>query len=124
MSARQRHSLTALILESLAEADDALKRELAAYLRPYLADGPGRLLDAGEKARQLGLHPETLVKMARAGRCKGAVKVGREWRFPSESVEILPPAPGGAPGSSRVRSRPRRPPETVPGSVAAIRGRR
>jgi hypothetical protein len=77
-----------------------------------------------------GLHPETLVKMARAGRCKGAVKVGREWRFPSESVEILPPAPGGAPGSSRVRSRPRRPPETRSGfgcgdpwpSLACARG--
>jgi hypothetical protein len=76
-------------LESLAEADDALKRELAAYLRPYLADSPGRLLDASEKARQLGLHPDTLVKMARAGRCKDAVKARREWRFPSESVEIL-----------------------------------
>jgi excisionase family DNA binding protein len=124
MSARPANTLLALFLESLAEADDALKREPAAYLRPYLADSPGRLLDASEKARQLGLHPETLVKMARAGRCKGAVKVGREWRFPSESVEILPPAAGGAPGSSRVRSRPRRPPETVPGSVAAIRGRR
>jgi Helix-turn-helix domain len=96
MSARQSHSLPALILESLAEADDALKRELAAYLRPYLADGPGRLLDASEQAQQLDLHPETLVKMARAGRCRGAIK-GREWRFPSESFEILPPAPDGAP---------------------------
>ncbi len=48
MSARQSHSLIALILESLAESDDALKRELAAYLRPY-PDGPGRLLDASER---------------------------------------------------------------------------
>lgn len=90
MSARPGNSLLAVFLESLAQADDAVKRELAAYLRPYLADSPGRLLDASEKARQLGLHPETLVKMARAGRCRGAIKVGREWRFQTESFEILP----------------------------------
>jgi excisionase family DNA binding protein len=124
MSTRPDNSLVALFLESLAQADDALKRELAAYLRPYLADSPGRLLDASEKAQQLGLHPETLVKMARAGRCRGAIKVGREWRFPSESLEILPPAREGAPASSALRPALRRPPTTVPGSVAAIRGRR
>jgi hypothetical protein len=105
MSARPGNSLLALFLESLAQADDALKRELASHLRPYLADGPGRLLDASEKARQLGLHPEMLVKMARAGRCRGAIKVGRVWRFPSESLEILPPAPGGAPAASALRLR-------------------
>ena len=53
MSARPGNSLLAVFLESLAQADDAVKRELAAYLRPYLADSPGRLLDASEKARQL-----------------------------------------------------------------------
>jgi excisionase family DNA binding protein len=124
MSARPSNSLLALFLESLAQADDGLKRELAAYLRPYLADSPGRLLDASEKARQLGLHPETLVKMARAGRCRGAIKVGREWRFPSESLEILPAGREGAPASSALRPTRRRPATTVPGSVAAIRGGR
>jgi helix-turn-helix protein len=124
MSARADNSLLALFLDSLARADDALKRELAAYLRPYLADSPGRLLDANEKARQLGLHPETLVKMARAGRCRGAIKVGREWRFPPESLEILPPALEGAPTDSALRPRLRPPPTGIPGSVAAIRGRR
>ncbi len=123
MSARPGNSLLALFLESLAQADDALKREFAAYLRPYLADSPGRLLDASEKARQLGLHPETLVKMARAGRFRGAIKVGREWRFPSESLEILPPAPGDAPRSAALPAALRRQPTTVPGSFAAIRGR-
>jgi len=122
MSARPGNTLLALFLESLAQADDALKRELAAYLRPYLGDSPGRLLDASEKARQLGLHPETLVKMARTGRFRGAIKVGREWRFPSENLETLPPAPAGAPRSAALPTSLRRPPATVPGSVAAIRG--
>ena len=124
MSARPGNSLLAVFLESLAQADDAVKRELAAYLSPYLADSPGRLLDASEKARQLGLHPETLVKMARAGRCRGAIKVGREWRFPTESLEILPPAHEGAPASSDLPAALRRAPTTVRGSVAAIRGHR
>ena len=124
MSARPGNSLLAVFLESLAQADDAVKRQLAAYLRPYLADSSGRLLDASEKARQLGLHPETLVKMARAGRCRGAIKVGREWRFPSESLEILPPAHGGSPASSDLPAALRRAPTTVRGSVAAIRGHR
>jgi hypothetical protein len=62
MSARPGKSFLALFLEALAEADDALKRELAAYLRPYLADGPDRLLDASEKARQLGLQPRDARK--------------------------------------------------------------
>jgi hypothetical protein len=124
MSPRQGDSLLTLFLESLAQADDALKRELAAYLRPYLADRPSRLLDASEKARQLGLHPETLVKMARAGRCRGAIKVGREWRFPPDSIEILPPAAGAAPASAALPTTVRPPRATVPSSVAAIRGRR
>ncbi len=122
MSARPGNTDLALYLEPLAQADDALKREFAAYLRPYLADSPGRLLDTSEKAQQLGIHPETLVKMARAGRFKGAIKVGREWRFPSESLEILPPAPGDAPRSAALPTA-RRSPTTVPGSFAAIRGR-
>lgn len=51
----------------------------------------GRLLDAAEKARQLGIHPNTLVRMAREGRI-AATKVGRSWRFAAEASEILPPA--------------------------------
>jgi Helix-turn-helix domain len=123
MSARPAKSLLAVFLEALAEADDAVKRDLAAYLRPYLADGPDRLLDASEKARQLGLHPETLVKMARTGRCRGAIKVGRAWRFPPDSLEILPPASAAIPRSAALPIALRRAPATVPGSVAAIRGR-
>ena len=45
MSPRPGNTLAGLFLESLADADDSVKRELAAYLRPYLADGPGRLLE-------------------------------------------------------------------------------
>jgi hypothetical protein len=70
------------------EADDSAKREIAARLRPYLASGPKRLLNAKEKAQQLGLNPETLVRMARVGRVPGAVQAGRGWRFPEGQLEI------------------------------------
>ena len=51
MSARPGNSLLALVLESLAQADDALKRDLAAHLRPYLADALHlcRLRSAGRR---------------------------------------------------------------------------
>lgn len=39
-----------------------------------------RLLTAEEAARYLGLHPETVRKMAREQRLP-RVKVGRVWRF-------------------------------------------
>jgi hypothetical protein len=55
---------------------------------------PGRgsrtSFDASEKAKQLHLHPDTLVRMARAGRAARAQKIEREWRFPAGSVEVPP----------------------------------
>lgn len=112
-----------LLIEELVEAldavDDALKREFADRLRPYLDPSPGRLLGAEEKAAQLGLHPDTLARMARDGRIAGATKVGREWRFPVDQSEIAPPA---AAGPTPVGASPRRSPVSVRSSVAAIRG--
>lgn len=113
-----------LLLEELVEAlelaDEALKRELADRLRPYLASESDRLLDAEEKAAHLGLHPDTLARMARDGRIPGAMKVGREWRFRADLCEILPPraaavevGPGAAPRRSAAPART---------SIAAIRG--
>lgn len=111
--------LVAALLEELRAADDVVKREIASQLRLYLSDEPEQLLDAEEKATQLGLHPESLVKMAHAGRVPGARKVGRAWRFPPGQCEVLPlvtpltpDAPAPAP---RRRPAPRR-------SIAAIRG--
>jgi excisionase family DNA binding protein len=110
------------LLASLATAGDDPKRELAEHLRPYLTAGADRLLDVSEKAEQLRLHPDTVVKMARQGRLP-AIKVGREWRFradastapPSAVSRLSSPAPR-RPSRSRTR-------EGVPSSVAAIRGR-
>jgi excisionase family DNA binding protein len=108
------------LLASLADADDASKRQLAGYLQPYLAGDPSRLLDRVEKAELLGLHPDTLGRMAREGRI-WAVKVGREWRFRADRSEIhpaladpFPVANGSTPNRRLAR--------TVPASIAAIRG--
>jgi hypothetical protein len=100
------------------QAAESVKRDLAARLVPYMTEDQGRLLDAEEKARQLGVNPETLVKWARAGRVPSAEKVGREWRFPPGPCEILPL---GAPLTSDRPAPPRRRPEPRP-SVVAIRG--
>lgn len=118
--ARTHTPLLAAVLAELDEGDETLKRELASRLRPYLGDDPGRLLDADEKAAQLGLHRDTLVRMSRDGRVPGARKVGREWRYPADRSEILPIAGGAstasAPASARRAATIRR------ASVAAIRG--
>ena len=104
------------------EADDSAKQEIAARLRPYLAAEPRKLLNAKEKAQQLGLNPETLVRMARVGRVPGAIQAGRGWRFPPGQIEITsvraeaPRAASGMPArliGARTRS-----------TAAAIRGAR
>jgi hypothetical protein len=66
------------LADALLEAlDDDATRELATRLRPHLPLDPSRLLDARAAAELLGLHPDTLVRMARGGRI-WAQKVGRE----------------------------------------------
>jgi excisionase family DNA binding protein len=115
------HSREATLADVLlGSLDDAATRELAERLRPHLPPAPARLLDAREAAALLGLHPDTLVKMARTGRV-WAQKAGREWRFRADRLEILPR--GGEASSrwqsahaTRVRAATARP------SVAAIRG--
>jgi excisionase family DNA binding protein len=101
-------------------ADESARREVASRLRPYLAEKPSQLLSAEQKAQQLGLHPDTLVRMARGGRIPSAAKVGREWRFPAGDCEILQP---GTPVT--VTPRAARPRHIATGrrSIAVIRGR-
>jgi hypothetical protein len=104
------------------EADDSARREIGARLQPYLAGERKRLLNAKEKAQQLGLHPETLVRMARVGRVPSAVHAGRAWRFPSGQIEIKSVA-AEAPGA--VSAMPARKTRAETSSTAAaIRGRR
>ena len=124
MGMRAGTPLLAAILAELDAADEAVKRELAEQLRPYLADDAERLMDVGEKAAQLHLNRDVLARMARDGRIPGAVKVGRRWLFPAIATEILPV---DNLGSRRVWSlkpeRLRRSPTAPRSSVAAIRGR-
>jgi len=104
------------------EDDDEGKRELAGALRPYLHaqsdQGSEQLLDAAGKAAQLGLHRDTLARMARTGRIE-ALKIGREWRYREGDL------PEGRRGVrvARIDASARRRPPKLPASVEAIRGR-
>lgn len=111
---------TALALALVEALDDEATRELANRLRPHLPAEAERLLDAREAAALLGLHPDTLVRMARTGRI-WAKKVGREWRFRADNLDIGPVA-GSLPASPTPMRR-RRPQATARPSIAAIRGR-
>lgn len=104
----------------LSALDEAAARELAERLRPHLPLDPTRFLDTREAAQVLGLHPDTLVRMARAGRIS-ARKVGREWRFRADQLDIRPVAARAETVPPvRVRSARR---ASSRASIAAIRGR-
>jgi AbrB family looped-hinge helix DNA binding protein/excisionase family DNA binding protein len=77
----------AAVLAELAVVDERDKAELARHLRPYLGAKPERLLSAREKAELMGIHPDTLVKMARDRRIH-SVKVGRAWRFRADAAPV------------------------------------
>lgn len=106
----------------LAALDEQAIRQLAERLRPYLdgerPDGSG-LLAPAQVARRLGLHPKTVVRMARDGRIP-AVKVGNGWRFDPDRLLVEQP-------TRRERSFVRHAracghADDVPASVRAIRG--
>jgi excisionase family DNA binding protein len=40
-------------------------------------------------AELMGVHPETVRRLARAGRLAGGYKVGRQWRFAREAIERI-----------------------------------
>jgi excisionase family DNA binding protein len=95
---RIRQNYAVLAFRAVSEFGAALLRQLdtedVGELRRLLGVDrvhDGRLLDAPENARQLGIRPNTLVRMAREGRIS-ATKVGRSWRFGADTSEILPPA--------------------------------
>src|SRR5947209_18142735 len=103
----------------LGTLDDASARELAERLRPHLPVDPSRFMDAREAADVLGLHPDTLGRMARTGRI-WAQKVGREWRFRADQLEVHPIDSGPQTTTRSFRTRHSR---TAPrSSAAAIRG--
>jgi excisionase family DNA binding protein len=43
-----------------------------------------------EAATILGVHPETIRRMCRKGRLKGARQIGDTWRIPKTSVDAEP----------------------------------
>lgn len=49
---------------------------------------PGGLLSAEEVGRRLGVDVSTVYRMAGDGRLN-AIKVGRQWRFPVESMPVM-----------------------------------
>ena len=49
---------------------------------------PGGLLSAEEVGRRLGIDVSTVYRMAGDGRLS-AIKVGRQWRFPVDSVPVM-----------------------------------
>lgn len=103
--------------------DDAALLGPAIRLRPHLVEESARLLDAREVAHQLGLHPETVSRMARSGRIE-AVKIGREWRLTANRLGVRPMNDARASVAPTLYPRfPRAGPEVERTSVAAIRGR-
>lgn len=109
-------NLAAAIVGAL---DDQAVAQLAERLRPHL-DTDRCLLTAAQAAERLGLHPKTVVRMAREDRIP-AVKVGNGWRFRPDQLHIAPPARSQRSEPPAVHHRPRLHGE--PASVAAIRGR-
>ena len=110
-------SLVDLIVEELREHP-----EKADAIRAVLEDARDeRLLTTSEAADLLGVHPDTLTRAAREGRCRGAQRAGvKLWRFRSSELEILPPQPPDitAVGNGHPTRRPGRSP-----AASAIAGR-
>ncbi len=44
------------------------------------------LIDSGEAAKLLGIHPKTLQNMARHGRIPG-IRIGKYWRFRVSEID-------------------------------------
>jgi excisionase family DNA binding protein len=118
-----RGSVRTLVRALLDALDDAALSELAHRLREHLEADTVRLLDAREAASRLRLHPETVSRMARTGRIS-AVKVGREWRFHADSLDVQPADRRRTIASGAlVAPAPRPRHDGDRPSVAAIRGR-
>lgn len=108
--------LAALLLAALE--DDAVA-ELAERLRPHL-NAEHRLLTATEAAERLGLHPKTVVRMAREGRLP-ATKIGNGWRFAPDQLHVTP-RPRPEPSHMAAQVRALRGAQRERASVNAIRG--
>lgn len=81
-------------------------------------------LDSAAAAAQLGFSRDVVVRMARAGRIPGAYKSGREWRFPSQDLRVLPVVNEAPANASRAARRRNTEPSWAFGAMmAAAKGR-
>lgn len=72
------------------ETSPELCRRFAEALGAFMAAESGEDLDSAAAAARLGYSRDVVVRMARAGRIPGAYKSGREWRFRSHDLRVLP----------------------------------
>lgn len=98
--------LARVVVAAFEAADESTRADLLRCLglRPA-APTPGgdgdALLTLAEAARRLAIHPKTCGQWARAGRLKGAVRVGRAWRVPPAALDAVIDAPREVGASSR-----------------------
>lgn len=107
-------------LQALDQAhDEQTLRTLAQLVGPHTPGRSAELLDVARAAELLHVHPDTLVRWARSKRI-WAIKVGREWRFDPDRLEVTPvtgrTAASPAPSTSR-----RHPPRGTFRAVDALR---
>src|SRR4051812_35825968 len=69
-----------------------------------MADDEPEYVDSNYVSKMLGFTPRTVLGMARRGQLRGAVRVGKEWRFCLAELraglaeaEVQRPAPRSAP---------------------------
>jgi len=55
--------------------------------RPRSQHPPGPFLTVRELASLLRISPATIYRLLKAGRIKGAFKIGNDWRFNKETLE-------------------------------------
>jgi excisionase family DNA binding protein len=65
---------------------------------------PQKLLRAEQVGRMLGVDRSTVYRMAESGRLP-ALKLGWQWRFPAEQIELLLDTPGAGPARQEAPGR-------------------
>lgn len=111
-----------VLADELAAASPEQLAELAEVLAPLLAPylGPaGGLLTVAEFAARVGMNPDVVTRCAREGRIPGARKVGREWRFDADRLQVLPVdrQPPALPGPLTLVARGRPAPDRAAASL-------
>ena len=102
--------LSSLARVLLASLDDKALDQLAEMLAPRLARAvaqpAGVLLTPNQAAELLSVHPKTLTRAAAAGRVRGAVRVGRAWRFAAGELALGPPVGAVGLTATSLRQKP------------------